>query len=498
MERFIYKPDVAHNRDQDVPEFGGYSSHELVYPPFREVKPDLYDHEAFQGLKNSAVERVLYFAYGVGNRPPVHFPNGEHFQHIPFSESHWKKYGNIESEASRVGFMLDNYPSRRFPDEYREVCVAALSSNDLLREWANQIPRINGLSVAVFEKALAGMDLSKVHDEFGYSNSDQGAYQSPPVFYRSSEEMLSLELSLWEQANIQIARELSSGNYDNVPVFLHLYSRIKDPISPIRSGLANQSRIFIALHKNTHSAYPAVEPKNEAALVQQLALESSFLALPEARDVAFVLYRGHHELPYIYVDITQFPRGEFANPNRVLEIADEVIADSNRFGVPAITPITVSYCQEPYQASPRLFIIDGNNRATAILVMKYLQHVDYALSQVFEKGRLRSFIVSHDLDIEWERDLVMAIQHMSGERLSHLVANRAIVDAFASSKMPALLVQEPNFHTIAVAQSNGERIVLLQPTHQAIYNQNRCSMAIPSKQQSHGRAAGNDVRVSLR
>lgn len=49
-----------------------------------------------------------------------------------------------------------------------------------------------------------------------------------------------------------------------------------------------------------------------------------------------------------------------------------------------------------------------------------------------------------------------------------------------------------------VAQSQGERIVLLQPMHQVIYNQKRWSMAIPSKQQSHGRAGGNDLRVSIK
>ena len=150
MERFIYSPDVAQNKDQDVPEFGGYSSCELAYPLLREIRPDLYNHETYRGLENSAVERALFFSYGIGNRPPVHFPNGEHFQHIPFAKNHWRRYGDMESEASRIRFMLDNYPGRRFPMEFREVCLAALSGDDVILEWANQIPKISGLSVAVF------------------------------------------------------------------------------------------------------------------------------------------------------------------------------------------------------------------------------------------------------------------------------------------------------------------------------------------------------------
>lgn len=499
MKDRIYKPTVGVDKDKDVPEFGGYSHDELVYPSVRELSPDLFGNDALDNIRHNALSRALYFAYQIGKKPPIHFPNGEHFQHIPFSQKHWEQYGDMESESSRLRFMLENYPSRRFPATYSDVCKSVLSSENVLKEWSQNIPKVNALGILVFEEILKQMDLNKVHDDYGYSNGQQGAFQSSPVSYESSEGILLLESLLFEKANQQLAEELILGNFDNVPVLLSLYGRVKDPIIPIRSNLAKQSEIFIELYKDTLLSLKSSDLDDQKTnnLMQQLALESSFLALPEVANMSFSIYRGHHELPYINVDITKFPRGEFANPNRALEIVEDMINDSIKFGVPVITPITVSYFQEPQQSQPQLFIIDGNNRATAILVMKYFDYSNYNRSKVFDKTGLRRFVISHNLDIEWERDLVMALKSISEEQVSKLAENQYIVSEFANSKIPALLVQEPNFHTIAVAQSDAEKIVLLQPMHQAIYNQGRFSMAIPSKQQSHGRAAGNDVKVNL-
>ena len=232
--------------------------------------------------------------------------------------------------------------------------------------------------------------------------------------------------------------------------------------------------------------------------MSQLALESSFLGLPAARDIAGVVYGGHHELPYIYLDVGELPRGEYATPRRVVEILGELVHESVERGQPVVTPITVSYCHEPYQARPELFIIDGNNRATAILLMKYISFVGFAREGFLDQGNLRRFIALYDLDMEWERDLVLALRSLASDGVDCLLANQSTVKEFAGALAPVLLVQEPNFHTVSVARSFGKGIVLLQPMHQVVYNQQRLPMAIPSKQQSHGRAAGNDLRINLK
>jgi hypothetical protein len=309
-----------------------------------------------------------------------------------------------------------------------------------------------------------------------------------------------LERQLWERGLNQIAQELQEGNDSNVQSFLHLYNRIKDPVSPLRSILPEQARMFKELYLECRRLSPEGDDNlsKQKNLIVQLALEASFLALPGVKDVECVVCGGHHELPYIAIDIEELPRGEFANPKRVIEVLKELVDDSEKKGQAVATPITVSYCQEPFQAKPGLFIIDGNNRATAMLLMKFVNFVDFDKKAVvdFHEG-LRRFIALYDLDIEWERDLAVALKSLMPDDLDFLAQKQAIIQEFAGAKAPALLVQEPNFHTVAVSQSQGERIVLLQPVHQVIYNQKRWSIAIPSKQQSHGRAAGNDVRLPV-
>ncbi len=493
MERSIVKTEIANDKDGDVPDFGGFANHELRYSDLRPDQPDLLGVNAVYGLKESALKRALYFGHGLGSRPRVHFPNAEHFQHIPFAHRHWETYGEMESEDSRIRFMLASYPSRRFPAEF-EPALRDIGNENPLIGWSNQAHRLDRVSKAVYERVLVQMEQAKVHD--GYSNGERGAYQSEPVFYQSSDALKDLEINLWQASLGQIIEELEDGNDRNIPAFLNLYNRLKDPITPLKSSLSEQSRIFKELLKEAK----VLSPHCNSRLISQLALESSFLALPGASDIDCVIYGGHHELPYINVDINNLPRAEFANPNRVIEVMAEIIRESNHFGKAVITPITVSYYQESGQPRPNLFIVDGNNRATAVLVMQYLNFVGFENDEaIIDKQNLVRFILLHDLDIEWERDLAVAIKALAEdlEKLNYLAANQSIIKEFANAQIPALLVQEPNFHTVAVAQSEGDKIILLQPMHQAIYNQGRFSLAIPSKQQSHGRAAGNDVRLSV-
>lgn len=499
MSQEIFKPVMAQDKDKDVPEFGGFSAHELRQPEIRRLSPDLFGNEVLEGLRKNALRRALYFGYGIGDLPPVHFPNAEHFQHIPFTNNHWLRYENMESEYSRVRFMLERYQSRQFPEAFDGICADVLGNKNILREWSNQVPRVDRASAVVYEQAARQMEASKVHDDLGYSNGEQGAYQSEPVFYRVSVDGSGLERRLWEGALVQITEELQQDNFRNLPSFLHLYNRVKDPITPIRSGLPEQVRVFRELYEYGRSLSPVGnhDPERHHILLAQLALESSFLALPGAKDVACVVYGGHHELPYIYIDVAKLPRGEFAGPRRVVEVLGELLNESENCKQPVATPITVSYCQEPFQAKPDLFIVDGNNRATAILLMKFFDYINFDKEEIYNKDSLRRFISLYDLDIEWERDLAVALKAISPDAVQALVERQNIIRQFANARVPALLVQEPNFHTVAVAQSHGGKIVLLQPMHQVIYNQKRWSIAIPAKQQSHGRAAGNDIRVSL-
>lgn len=515
MKPEIFKSVRAQNKDQDVPEFGNYSPGELRPPEVRKQRRDLAESEAGQGLYRSAVSRAIFFAYGIGEVPHVHFPNAEHFQHQPFAKNHWLRYGNMESENSRIKFMIEKYQRRRFPEEFSYVCRRALSNESALDEWGNQIPRVHNVSARIYEKIGAQMNENKIGDDFGYHNGDQGAYKSEPLFYESPAEMVALELQLWDRSLSQIAQELRNNDIKNVPSFLHLYNHIKDPITPLREILPNQARIFSELYEACSLALISNGRSldQEKILVAQLALESSFLALPGVKNIVQVVYGGHQELPYIFVDVTRLPRGEFADPEKIFDVLFGkndgkknlvgIFQDLKEigFGRAKITPITVSYFQTPYQNRAEIFIVDGNNRATAVLLMQFLNFVGFDEKKVinFSDG-LRRFVSLHNLDIEWERDLAVLLRTLSPDQRNRLVTEeRAIARQFENAAIPALLVQEPNFHTVDVAQSEAKRpdIFLLQPMHQAIYNDKRWSIAIPAKKQSHGRALGNDLRFSL-
>lgn len=509
MRKEIYKPVIAQDKDRDVPEFGGFAPHELRQPEIRRLSSDLVGSEAFQGLRKNALRRALYFGYGVGELPPVYFPNAEHFQHVPFTNDHWLRYGNMESEDSRVRFMLERYKSRQFPEVFDAVCRDVLGNSNILQERSNQVPRVNKASTAVYEQASRQMERLKVHDDWGYSNGDQGVYQSEPFFYQISEDGGSLERRLWGGALAQITEELQQDNFRNLSSFLHLYNHVKDPITPLRSILPEQARIFTELYREIQPLVPRSigSPEQRQSLISQLALESSFLALSKAGEIAFVVYGGHHELPYIYVDVTQLPRGEFADPRVVFDVIfgssekkiKGILRDAIEIGngEAIITPITVAYSQTPFQARPELFIVDGNNRGTAVLLFNFMNFINFNMAQMYDRGSLRRFITLYDLDIEWERDLTVVFRSLSSEHIGRLLQVKPVLEQFVESKIPALLVQEPSFHTLAVKQCKGRDIVLLQPFYQAVYNDKRWSIAIPAKQQSHGRAPGNDILVSL-
>ncbi len=493
----IFKPNHKENIDHDVPEFGGYALSDLKVPEMRKGRPNAVISSPQDALYESAIQRALYFGYGIGDVPHVHFPNAEHFQHIPFTKRHWEIYGNMEGEHARLRFMMGNYPERLFPKEWERFLCNILLGDNVLND-INYLGKISltGNTNYVYKKAVSEMFDKKELDRSGYKNDEVDVYQSDPVFYEVDPSSSQKQLSLWNRALGDLASLGSKEDY-RLLNFLEFYGQIKDPITPITNRTEIQGAIFMELYKEVMRELrpQRIIHERQKALISQLALESSFLSL--LVDIKAVVYGDYHELPYILVDPAKLPRGEFANPKRVLEVLDEILVDSKQFGKPVLTPITASFYQEPSSPEPQLFIVDGNNRSTAVLLMKFFKYAGYDRSNIFDKNKLLNFVDDLHLDIEWERDLAVTLNILDSDHLDRLLCDQPILEKFADAKIPALLVQEQNFHTIAVAQSSGSKIKLLQPMHQAIYNQSRYPMAIPSKQQSHGRSAGNDIRFSL-
>ncbi len=499
MERYIFVPTVKGNIDQQVPEFGNLNPKDLRYPAQRAEKQWAFGASADEALWNSSINRTLHFAYNVGELPYVHFPNAEYIQHFPFAKSDWQRYGNMESEEARMRLLLDRFPSRRFPLSFSTHLQTLLERSFMFYRWQALSKRLQPEAASIYSDTKQRMYQQKVQDPYNYHNGDEGTYQADPVFYKPSSRATPLETVLLRRGLHEVEIELERRDLRNVREFLDLYLRLKDPITPLTACLDNQAEIFIRLYQACQRMLVGKEdnPLKNRVLLTQLALEASFLALPEVRNVFLTAYNGHHELPYIDVDLPTLPRGEFANPKRVVEVLEEIVDDSKIHHRPVITPITVAHFQEPDSSEAKLFIVDGNNRATAILLMKYIYEQGFDPTKVFDKNNLRHAMSGLNLDITWERDLALALRELTPEDLARFTQERIIFGQFSKARVPALLVQEANFHTVAVALSQGSKIHLLQPMHQAIYNQEMFQMAIPSKQQTHGRAQGNDIKIEV-
>lgn len=486
------------NVDSDVP---GYVDGEQLYKPERTgISEVLFHEEAQERLWNSALDRVVFAATGEGERPFVHFPNAEYIQHFPFPTTSWNIYGDMESEHARLMFMLSKHSERYFPLEYFSLDKDDFQHGDIFEQWSEQCTSREERKAQIYQEGVMAMSEQRVAEPTYYHNGRSGAYQTKPDLYQTDVTEGKRQQVILEGICDQLSRELRRDNSENVSHFLDIYSHIKDPVTPITSTLSNQSQIFQDLYNKAINMMGELEPATKIMprnLLLQVALESSFLALPKASEIACVIRENPHELPYIYVDITKLPRGEFANPQRTLAVAKEIITDSQEHSEAVVTPITVSHLQEPGKEAD-LFIVDGNNRATALLLLQYLDEVKKYTPDIYDYTSIHRFVTKHTLDIEWERDLVRSLEEMRRSKDEEiLLADRDLLHQIASSDIPALLVQEPNFHTVAVQLSNTSP-VLLQPWHQVAYNQRAVPFAIPSKQQSHGRVAGNNVRMSLR
>jgi hypothetical protein len=230
------------------------------------------------------------------------------------------------------------------------------------------------------------------------------------------------------------------------------------------------------------------------SLMAQIAQESAFLADPQIENITYVHFSRHQQLPYVYVNLHELPRAEFSIPEHVVEIMHEIMQESISSGQCRIIPIIVA--SVPLVSStaqkPSNIIVDGNNRATATMVLILLATVGLEKIDVFSK--FDSYCSTHDLSLKWRIDLHSVLEILYATEDSPILwVLRNQQDVLAKFKyvtrLPGLLVQEPFFHTICLQRSvTGEKPHLLQPIHQIIHNDDSCGLALPARRsQAHGR-----------
>ncbi|OGM59926.1 hypothetical protein A3A75_02605 [Candidatus Woesebacteria bacterium RIFCSPLOWO2_01_FULL_39_10] len=479
--------------DKEVPEFGNSFGH------LRAVEPRL--HEELSEVGDMALLRVLHYSYCIGPNPYVRFPDAECVQHYPFPDSAWQKYGNMESEAARIEFMLDNFETRAMPTSFGKH-LAAISLVNPLEDWAKIENDIQVVAHKEYEK------MKKDQAEGAraiYDNGYETAYVADPQFYEVDQETTNAEVAIWKNSLSQIARELQKGNFKNLGTFLNLYSRVKDPITPIVGS--EQERLFRELYEKASNSLQTylLSYDLDEKMVAQIAKESAFLALPKANE-ATTRFAGHQELPIVRIDLSKMPRGEFAGPERVCEIMLEELKDAEKVGQASITPVTVAYSKVPDnpesigspKKEPFLFIIDGNNRASSLIAFEYFKTYGLDIEKLLNRATLDEFMGSCNLDLEWEVDLVGVLKYLreNSHVVNELRQKQGLLQLFNINNVPALLTHEPDYHTIAIERSKNEgRVIIMGPHNQALFNSTNVS--IYAKKQSHGRAEGNNEKQSI-
>ena len=142
-ELLIVKREPSLSDDPGVPEFGPHSV-SIRQTHQRRPRPDELNRDALNGLRSRSVARALHFSHGLGEIPPVFFPNAEYYKDKYFYTDHWTKYaanGSMEAEKNRVDFMLGEHGAQRgFPVEFGVFVKQALSGG--LASWEANSPKV--------------------------------------------------------------------------------------------------------------------------------------------------------------------------------------------------------------------------------------------------------------------------------------------------------------------------------------------------------------------
>ena len=439
---------------------------------------------SFDVLSRLSMDRILYSGGFLKEPPSLLFPTAETEYGQYFPSTDWEEFGNLETEKARLTYTLARYPCRGIPSASLPLIDNLLSNHCVLEGWSSHLCELlKDQGVAFLTQSL--------HDVRDWKDSN-----TLPT-YETNTQSATLSSSLWKRALESISRNLQNPEksiQESIIAFIQIHAFLKDPIDGLRRCFNLQLDIFVdllaELQKQT-AKDPLIDSAQESETVlAQLAQESSFLAIPKIRKVAYLHFSGHQQLPYAYVTVRKLHRTELCTPSRVLEIARELLANTAEQGSCEVAPITVTY-QPAVQALERRLkvIVDGNNRFMAILLLQFLSYRKLA----GDDAEIQLFFRKHEYNEQWHSELKEVLKALTQQKaLSNLLQEHVNPLRYFKSvvRIPALVVQEAEFHTIlTTSKTEGGRNILLQPAQQTICAISS-SVAINPKGQSHGRPRG--------
>ncbi|KAN0067973.1 hypothetical protein V8E54_013901 [Elaphomyces granulatus] len=417
--------------------------------------------ENFIGL---ALIRMLHIVAPNSNDPPPRlFPLAESMRWDFFTFEDWNEYGDLETEHGRLTYTLSTYPERGAPTASENTLQSLLSQTSVLAEWPGVVPTLKTHAKA----ALEYVSKRQCNRTSGRGLTTKADYLTVPVDYEANKSASGISLQLWKRSLRDIAKQLAKGS-----------STGTDPIYGLNRLLKMQHFFFTHLLNKfqTKISVDCLSLEDLERVAAQAAQESTYLTCPLLERTTLIHFQAHHQLPYADVPLDSLARAEFSVPSHVLEVAKEMLQAAANDG----------------QACPLVPILVTTTAAS--LLLRFLANQPFLTDFSIMSQNLLEYCKVHHLGKKWELDLSDVLNDLynysSCQFYHYFLSNHQIVRKFAQVKyIPALVVQEEDFHTICKQRSVGKpKPVLLHPFHQTLLNDDELPFALPQKAgQTHGR-----------
>lgn len=476
---------------------------------------------SFQDLFTLAVLRICDIVRCQPEAPPRLFPMAETTYSTFFTDDDWEDFGDMETEYGRMSYTLSRLPTRGFPAACAPQLEWLLCQRRILCNWDSVVSELGTHTEATLLEVVGKMQTASPKVDEKTQKAD---FITVPVDYDINPATSAISLRLWSRSLSEISSQLAQAPLTQGREFLQIYAFLKDPIGGLAKPFERQLGLFHSLLNAFrvlhHASQSLFSPDTWARVVAQAAQESSYLATLHLERVAYVHFHAHQQLPYAYVALESLARSEFSHARHVLDIVKEILQSAPlQEGLCPIAPIAVARYpallpramaglggtkmtkkKTKKQHSQLSVILDGNHRAMAVTLLRFLATQPQALLMTGEmaanKGALREYCLSHGLEIKWQVDLMEVLDELYSSRgqycLELLVLRQELLARFARvTHIPALLVQEESFHTVCQQRAPvGSKPRVLLPMFQAIFNDASLGFAFPQAGQVHGRAAG--------
>ncbi|KAK2594944.1 hypothetical protein QQS21_007347 [Conoideocrella luteorostrata] len=441
---------------------------------------------------------------------PLLYPAGKTIRGADYSPGDYNLHGDLAFEYERLGYTWSEYTCRGIPTAMSQQIAALLGNVSVLSAWKQAVLELQFIA-AQLAKASAQKMTDATQTCYIRCKTTQTVL---PEDYHTTDTSGVLALRLWDRVVAEVIPILLLSGPETAETkgasqtFLEIFAFLRDPIGGLHRDASPTCLVFLQLllqvrhnlGRNGASEHRQPWPQ----VIAQIASEATYLVTPYISSAVYIHFCRNQQLLYSYVPIKHLSRAEFSDPSRVLGIIREILESGQRHeGICSVAPIAVAtyprVLDSPGKGNRMLsIIIDGNHRATATVLLRFLASFPARRRRNLTVEHLGRYCAEHNMGHKWRVDLEHVLLTLRKTNNSQSVAtrrsllhNKAIVDSFASVEhIPALIVQEEAFHTVDEQRSTPKYMQLLLPMHQSLFNDPKSVFALPQEGQRHGRPQG--------